>query len=615
MAGVSILFIGYFYGYSDMAVYIPLIRRVLDPTFLHNDWSVAHEGGIHSPFIWAMAQLGRPISLETASLSVHILERFLLAVGVYLLSQRLYQNPVAGFVSVLVVTLSSQWNLGGNPIAASVSIPHTLAIVPAVFALYCASRGWRWQATALAGVATYFHVLIGLEVMLLLGAYMAWRDGLRDRSAWIAWATYAVVAAPMLAPLALRQLHSMGSTTVFGTEYVDIIGGLRAPWHYLPSSWPPSVYVTFLVYLLAGGICAYFARSAYSQAFQRQAIFFVALILALCLVGTVFVEWIPSSLILKLQFFRLTVFIKIFVSLFIACYLTLVLQRRDPLQTGLALLALVNVNNPYLFAVFMTLTLACEVWQRRTRPTEQQTTLKRGLLGSVVALPAMATLGVLALLLWLPKVSELRAHLVFSPWPVLAVAAATVALWQLLVRTRAMRGGSAVLIVAILMSVVLLKGRFLTGPVTWSRIQVAALGRIQPTLTVRTDWDSLCAWIQQHTPRDAIFITPPYLEGFRLRAERAIVVDFKSTAYLEADVREWRDRLLDLTSHVVYTRKQDPYPAMRVGYQSLTPDAIRLVAAKYRATFVVAERPTRFEMPLLYENASYALYQILSQRL
>src|SRR2546430_5574888 len=134
------------------------------------------------------------------------------------------------------------------------------------------------------------------------------------------------------------------------------------------------------------------------------------------------------------------------------------------------------------------------------------------------------------------------------------------------------------------------------------------------------DWSSdVCssdlAWIRQHTPRDAIFITPPYLEGFRLRAERAIVVDFKSTAYLETDVREWRDRLLDLTSHVVYTRKQDPYPAMRVGYQSLTPDAIGRVAAKYSATFVVAERPTHFDMPLLYENASYALYEIPRQQL
>jgi len=374
------------------------------------------------------------------------------------------------------------------------------------------------------------------------------------------------------------------------------------------------VFVTFVVYLAAAGLCAYFAKSAYSQEFQRQAIFFVTLILALCLVGTVFVEWIPSSLILKLQFFRLTVFIKVFASLFIGCYLTLVLQRRDPPQTGLALVALVNVNNAYLFAAFMTATLACEVWRRRTRPTAEQTARDPRSLRSGVALPATAALGLLTLLLWIPKLRDLRAHLAFGAWPVLAVAAATLVMWQLLVRTRAMRGGSAVLTVAILISVVLLKGRFLTGPVTWSRIQTAALGRIQPTLTVRTDWDSLCAWIQQHTPRDAIFITPPYLEGFRLRAERAIVVDFKSTAYLEADVREWRDRLLDLTSHAVYARKQDPYPAMRVGYQSLTSDGVGFIATKYGATFVVAEKPTRFGMPLLYENPSYALYQIPSQR-
>jgi hypothetical protein len=54
---------------------------------------------------------------------------------------------------------------------------------------------------------------------------------------------------------------------------------------------------------------------------------------------------------------------------------------------------------------------------------------------------------------------------------------------------------------------------------------------------------------------------------------------------------------------------------MRIGYQSLTPDAIGLLAAKYGATSVVAEKPTRFEMPLLYENASYALYEIPRQRL
>ncbi len=79
-------------------------------------------------------------------------------------------------------------------------------------------------------------------------------------------------------------------------------------------------------------------------------------------------------------------------------------------------------------------------------------------------------------------------------------------------------------------------GKFSSHPIDWPH---------QP----RREWDQLQVWVEQHTPKNALFITPPTRVGFRIRSHRAIVGEIKdgsSGLYSPEFARNWSERVSDL---------------------------------------------------------------------
>jgi hypothetical protein len=58
---------------------------------------------------------------------------------------------------------------------------------------------------------------------------------------------------------------------------------------------------------------------------------------------------------------------------------------------------------------------------------------------------------------------------------------------------------------------------------------------------------ALFAWIKQHTPQDSQFIIPPGFSDFRLKSQRAIVVDWKSPPIMPDEVMLWYKRIQDVS--------------------------------------------------------------------
>jgi hypothetical protein len=117
----------------------------------------------------------------------------------------------------------------------------------------------------------------------------------------------------------------------------------------------------------------------------------------------------------------------------------------------------------------------------------------------------------------------------------------------------------------------------------------------------------LYRWLRESSPRDAVYLTPPDLDGARFLGQRAIVVDWKAVPLMPRELLVWYERLCDVTGrHVGGTGDLNGYHAM---------DAARLafLEAKYHPDYVVLRRggERRFPtFPIAYQNGGFSVLKI-----
>ena len=103
-----------------------------------------------------------------------------------------------------------------------------------------------------------------------------------------------------------------------------------------------------------------------------------------------------------------------------------------------------------------------------------------------------------------------------------------------------------------------------------------------------------CDWIAANTAADAVFLVPPDEQAFRLRARRAIVVNFKSVPQLSGELAAWRERLSQVLMLPDLTTLARPFDqtlaAIRERYESRTPEQLQAVGRRYGARYVLVAR-------------------------
>src|SRR5712692_2469671 len=91
---------------------------------------------------------------------------------------------------------------------------------------------------------------------------------------------------------------------------------MRHPNHLTPSSSSGAEFYRFFLLMGIGAQAANWREKPH-----RTVLTWTVIILALCVIGTVFVEWVPAKLITKLQLFRMTIFVKFFAVVYAARFL------------------------------------------------------------------------------------------------------------------------------------------------------------------------------------------------------------------------------------------------------------------------------------------------------
>lgn len=112
------------------------------------------------------------------------------------------------------------------------------------------------------------------------------------------------------------------------------------------------------------------------------------------------------------------------------------------------------------------------------------------------------------------------------------------------------------------------------------------------------DWRDVCHWVARSTPRDARFLTPPTSQTFKWYANRPEVAVGKDVPQDAAAIINWRNRLDDIDASRIYSASFAP-----------TPQSMRDLADRYEFQYIIIEHGQRISWPLVYRNATFAVYQ------
>ena len=613
---------GYRFGVTNHLSNLPLLYRKLDPTYLPGDFYVnaAAGFGLRFYYVETLAFLARFISIPVLYL---ILTLLINAVFAWLTGRVAWElsdrsRRAAVLAAVFVFSVSS-FNLGtGGTFGAKMLLPFDLAFVFVLAAVWLLLRRNPVLAALFLGLGSVIHahlILFGTVILLaaflaeyppverVLGRMFAWRGFAAGRGGklkqggelqlrWVTWVGAGLIWVGLGALTVVPQFMAPG---IPDDQFLAIYL-FRNPHHILPSWFPLGTWLKFFLFLpLMGYAWWVWAQGLSSQAGAppqktrypaRFILIFSVFVLLLLIGGYVFVELFPLKIWALAQVYRLSVLLRWFGLILFAIWIdsrwAAAQENRPFWGPTLALIALLS---PLSFAVFLGFDPVRKTLARTLPGLEEWRWVG-----------ALKLLGVgLGIVLDLEIVGVFF-YLVLMVWGIL--------LLESFGRRRLRLAWAGV-------------GLFLIGMSLWgyalfpdSPAWRAAFSRPIISLSQRqTPEIQIAQAIQVSLPRDALLLTPPNGEVFRLYAERAVVIDFKSMPVPENRMPEWYARLERV--YGPFTQLGfEALPEMESNYRALTDDDLRDLQGEYGFDYAVLYRGMETSFPIVTESETYRVVQL-----
>jgi hypothetical protein len=296
-------------GMENHSGMLPVVRRILDPSYLPGDFGIEireHHHRIFAMLVAALAGLGLG---ETGALVLLTWAGFaLLFAGLWHLATRLQLSTARRVVICVALAtgfayldrgVEANRLLGNGPI-----MPPTFAHAFILFSL-SALVGKRWNlAFACAGAVALLHLQIGAAWLLVLAVLLVWRGAWREPREWLP----GLVIASLIASPALLDLVALVREGLVAhiADTRDV--AFRMPQHFRVY---PGRLAIVLAYLAVMAALAYRWRHRDRELAMRFAPLLAAavVIVALTLVHYLDYYVIGSGWIARMQLLRLSVFV------------------------------------------------------------------------------------------------------------------------------------------------------------------------------------------------------------------------------------------------------------------------------------------------------------------
>jgi hypothetical protein len=595
LVAVVTTFIHYIdFGSRDQISELPIVMRAMEPDFLPHDFYTNAASPYGPRYFYArfLALLTDRTWLPFWAFLLTLLINIAIAAVTFLLARHLFDGShLAGLLAVAMVMGITTFKLGYfHYLHARQLLSNTLVLPFIFFSLWAAIKKRPYCWALLAGPAVLIHPTFGAEAGLIGFGLMVSVDlfGQKKRVTDFLKKNLARYGPPLLlflAAAAVPLMPYLSQPHLDTPTFIEIETRFRHGHHNLLGHLPG--FDQGLYFFIAAGIAWYFWQSKRPQyrdlarALRLAALF----LLALCLLGLVFVHLFPCRLFALARPFRLLFLVKWLGLILIAGHTADILKNRGTVKirpAGLALL--VSVLSPLTLGLTHLAHLMRHKIGRAVKIVE----------ALVSPLFVLAAVSAYLIVVWQPQAKYLLPYCSFCLlvwmvyryrqwWPVCLISVVLVGLLLLpIVRYSPLHSRLPTAVGDLLAGVV---PRLTLADLSGGEVEMARLAH-------------------SFTPKDSLFLVPPEFGIFRLMAERAVVVDWKSFPFQDAGMKEWYRRLEECYGPIDYIDYKGKRQIMK-NYRHIGDEKILSLHRRYGFHYAVLHRDTPTRLPVLFQTAQF----------
>lgn len=353
-AMLAVIYHGYQFNKGDQAEHLPQVYRLFNPELYPGDFFLTlydQTFTVREYWVWLVYGVSSLFGVEYACFGLHLLSLTAVAFAWIRISAICTGNAYTGILAVpLMLTVCNAITIGGNNLAGAAFIGSIPAEALASLGVSLFFDKKYKTAAVLIGLSTWFQALVGLQWCLLLcGVLLLSHISLKGlKQAFWFFTAYLICAMPMLGPVLLKQFQATAAVDM--AEYYRILYIYRNVLHYIPSLFPTTDYLFFIVLcLVATGIGFRYRKEVSGFLF-----ILAALIISGCLLYWFLLEIMGVMAIGKLQWFKTTVWLNAFCCILIGYGLLQIVKKiQEFLDAGwmyyflpaLSFVGLLLVNN------------------------------------------------------------------------------------------------------------------------------------------------------------------------------------------------------------------------------------------------------------------------------
>lgn len=602
MALISVYFTGYHFAADNVNLLIP-VRQAQDPSFLSNDITFSSVNVVGRMFlVKAISSLSFFVPINAVFFILFLLTRVLLCAGIFVLAYTLTRDKALSFLSIAAVfyLYAQRIPLASSHLVHPSFYPSYLAFSISLFAIALFIEGNYLLSLILMAVITNIHFVTGTHGFGILLTYgiVLWRQLDLKRLSY-GLIAYMLLASPELINAFMVKGSNSFQSDFTVKDYIEIVGYMRTPHHFIPTTWPAVEYLRFGVFAVSGVYSYVNWKINYGISSGIK----ICLVTAgLLIVSTPLIYY--STAIMLYCPFRMARYIFLIMLVYTVMFLLNSLREGTKGLKVWSIICLVFLNAPYILSLLFSGRILYDLLGRYTKGRALLLAMSLAISGSMTFWPSR---------FGIYEIRERDLMLIFLLIGAIATA-------RLIVRGdfRLIRNINSFLVIFLSFLIVT------TVVNSTADGKIGLIRRVQPEFRIQesADFIDLCSWIKANSREEEVVIVPPLMKNMRYFSERPILANYKFYPIAPMKVKEWYGRL-DLLSKRMLSRNRKeiverssyldrprPTKVLKAGYLKLNSDDFRTIGKKYGCSLVVTRFGHELSLERVYKNSKYNVYEL-----